>query len=311
MPTVEAVPAPAETARSRRWYSHPLNRGAAYRLARAFAGALPRTGRHMLAAALGRMACRCLRAEREHVRWNLQRVVPQADPRRLDATVTRVFRNFGCIFADLLTINRGPAEGLRHYLGGVRGEEHLAEAMAPARGVIVATAHLGNWELGGRLLVAARGRPTHVVLAAEEDPAVEAFLRRSTPGMRFVTLRHPTTSLALLAALRRNEIVAVQGDRATGGPSDVRLPFFRAPSAFPVGPFRLAAASGAPVLPVFCVLAEDARYRIYLEAPIWVERGGEVSGLERLVTVLERYLADFPDQWFAFYDVWESSREPA
>ncbi len=129
--------------------------------------------------------------------------------------------------------------------------------------------------------------------------------------MRFVTLGHPATSLALLAALRRNEIVAVQGDRATGGPSDVLVPFFRAPAAFPIGPFRLAAASGAPVLPVFCVLAEDARYRIYMEAPIWVERGGEASGLGRLVTILERYLADFPDQWFAFYDVWASSCEPA
>ncbi len=311
MPTLQTVPALVDPLRSRRWYSHPLNRGAAYRLARLCARALPRPGRHAMAAALARIARRCLGAERENVRRNLQRVLPHADRRRLDATVTRLFRNFGCIFADLLTINRGPAEGLRHYLGGVQGEEHLTDAMAHARGLIVATAHLGNWELGGRLLVAARGRPTHVVLATEEHPSVEAFLRRSTTGMRFVTLGHPATALTLLAALRRNEIVAVQGDRATGGPSDVLIPFFRAPAAFPIGPFRLAAASGAPVLPVFCVLAEDAKYRVYLEAPIWVERGGEERGLGQLVTVLERYLGDFPDQWFAFYDVWEVSRESA
>jgi KDO2-lipid IV(A) lauroyltransferase len=175
--------------------------------------------------------------------------------------------------------------------------------MARARGVIFATAHLGNWELGGRLL-AQRGRPTHVVLAAEEDPSVEAFLRQSTNGMRFVTLGQPTTSLALLAALRRNEIVALQGDRPTRGPSDVPMPFFGAPAIFPLGPFRLAAASGAPVLPVFSVFAEEDRYRIYVEAPIGVDRGGKEAGLAQLVAILERYLAAFPDQWFAFYDVW-------
>ncbi len=294
--------------RSRRWYSHPYNRGRYYRLARVAAQALPRRGRRALADALGRVAPMILPVERESIRQNLSRILAGVDERSLDAAVSKTFRNFAFCFADLLTLNRAPRARLDRYIEGTEGEEHLAAAAASGRGLIVATAHLGNWELGGRLLATKLGRPTHVVLSAEEDPAVEAFLRRDASGVRFVTREAPTASLALLAALRRDEIVAVQGDRATGGRADVRLPFFGDAAAFPLGPFLLARASGAPVLPAFCVLGEAETYRILLEAPICVGTGGEETGLRRLVAVLQRYVAAYPDQWFNFYDFWGPAR---
>ena len=307
-PPPVAVPEPVSL---RRWYVHPYNRSGYYRLASRCARALPRAGRHALAAGLARFALRCLPAERESVRRNLRRALPQADARRLEAAVSGLFRNFARCFADLLTINRGPTASLSRYVREVRGKEHLAAASAAERGLIVATAHLGNWELGGRLLNRARGRAIHVVLSEEEDPAVQALLRRNAEGVHFVTREAPTTSLALLAALRRNEIVAVQGDRGVGGRADQLAPFFGAPAPFPIGPFFLARASGAPVLPAFCLLEEDATYRVCLEPPIWVRPGGEEAGLRKLVAVIERYVSAYPEQWFNFYDVWGAPRAPA
>ncbi|HLC42356.1 MAG TPA: lysophospholipid acyltransferase family protein, partial [Methylomirabilota bacterium] len=272
----------AAPVRSRRWYSHPYNRAELYRIAALCARMLPRSGRHAASALLARLACTMLPVERENVRRNLGRVLSGADPSRLDAAVSAIFRNFALCFSDLLTVNRAPSATLHRYLEATHGEEHFKAASARGRGVIVATAHIGNWELGGRLLAAGWQRPTHVVLAAEEDPSIEAFLRQGGDGVRFVTRDSPTSSLSLLTALKRDEVVAVQGDRATGGRADVRLPFFGAPALFPIGPFVLARASGAPVLPAFCVLGEDARYRVFMEAPIWVERGNEEHGLGQL-----------------------------
>ena len=51
-------------------------------------------------------------------------------------------------------------------------------------------------------------------------------------------------------------------------------------------------------------LGRGARHRIFLEAPIRVGPGGEEAGLRQLVTVMERYVASYPDQWFNFYDFW-------
>jgi lauroyl/myristoyl acyltransferase len=67
--------------------------------------------------------------------------------------------------------------------------------------------------------------------------------------------------------------VAVQGDRPTGERGDRLVSFFGSTAAFPLGPFVLARAAGAPVLSAFCTMARDGRYRVDVGAPIWVKPG--------------------------------------
>jgi lauroyl/myristoyl acyltransferase len=112
--------------------------------------------------------------------------------------------------------------------------------------------------------------------------------------------------LPLVSALRRNEVVALQGDRALGGRGDRLRPFFGAPAPFPLGPFVLARAAGAPVLPAFCLLRADRRYTIAIGEPWTVPAGGEAGALTRWVCVLEAMVRRHPTQWFNFYDVWRS-----
>ena len=171
-------------------------------------------------------------------------------------------------------------------------------------GFIVLTAHVGNWELAGRLLVArGESRRVHVVMAPEADPAVERLLRRDGPA-RIVTLRTPTDAVPLIAALRRGEIVGMQGDRPLRQRGDVAVDLFGAPALFPLGPFLLARAAGVPVLPAFCVLRPDRRYTVRMDEPLYVERGGEEAALRRWVDTLAAVIARHPTQWFPFCDPW-------
>src|SRR3989304_5378449 len=155
----EAATLPAQ-GRSRRWYSHPYNRGRYYRLARLVARALPPPGRRALAGGLARGAPRVLPAGRESVRENLRRVLPGVDGRGLDTAVWGTFRNFALCFGDLLTLNRAPVERLSRYLDGVEGEGHLAAASAPGRGRVGAPPPPGDWEMGGRRLATKGGGGT-------------------------------------------------------------------------------------------------------------------------------------------------------
>jgi lauroyl/myristoyl acyltransferase len=293
-----APPTPAP-----RWYTHGLNRVAVYRAAALAAGALPRRPRLRAAETLAGLLAGRFAAERDIVRRNLARVVPEADAAARARLVAEVFRHFAVCFADLITSNRRRS-GIAHLLAGIEGQGHVDAAGRDGKGMIILTAHLGNWELAGRLLALREARPTHVVVAAEVDPSVQRFLRDGEAPVRFVTRTHPTSALPLLSALRRGEVVALQGDRALGTRGDAPVDFFGAPALFPLGPFVLARASGAAIVPAFCVLGADRLYTVRLHEPIRVSAEGEYQGLERWVRVLEDSVRRHPEQWFNFFDVW-------
>jgi lauroyl/myristoyl acyltransferase len=235
-------------------------------------------------------------------------VHPGRDATWLAAAVDRVFERFAVCFSDLLSLNRAPAATLWRHVAGIDEQVPTRDALAAGRGCVSITAHLGNWELAGRLL-APLGRPVTVVMATETDPGVAAVLgtgvARGGGPVRFVRLDNPLVSVGLVAALRRGEVVAFQMDRALGGRGDRRVGFFGAPAWFPLGPFLLAAAAGAPVVPAFCILDGGDRYRLCVEPAFAVERGAEEAGLGRAVAGLERYVARHWDQWFNFFGVWE------
>jgi lauroyl/myristoyl acyltransferase len=297
------APGPAAQAATRpRWYRHDYNRASLYRLAEV-SGWIPRRLRLALARHLGRMAPRFLPAERATIRDALRRITG-ASGARLEALADGVFRDFAMCFSDLVSTNRQPARRLLGYVDSVTGGEQL-EGLG---GLVSVTAHVGNWEMAGRLLARRTTRRTHVVVAPEAVPALERWVRRDGEGMRFVPRTHPRIGVELLAALRRGEVVALQGDRALGDRSDVEIPFFGHPARFPLGPFLLARAAGVPVVPAFCMLGPGYRYHVRIAPPIEARRGAEEVAAGTWVALLESVVREHPTQWFNFFDVW---RKPA
>jgi lauroyl/myristoyl acyltransferase len=283
-----------------RWYFHSYNRALLYRAAEALS-IIPRGRRLALARGLGRLAPRFLSTERIAVRKTLE-VVTGASGARLNELSAAVFRNFAMCFSDLVSTNRRSSDRLLDCLGSVSGADHLDGLSG---GLVSVTAHVGNWELAGRLLTTRSARRTHVVVAPDA-PALGRWVRRDADGMRFVPRLHPAIGVELLAALRRGEVVAVQGDRALGTRGDVWISFFGKPAPFPLGPFLLARAARAPIVPAFCVLDGEYRYRVHVAKPMIVDRGDEEAAARTWVGALEDVVRDHPTQWFNFFDVWRS-----
>jgi lauroyl/myristoyl acyltransferase len=288
-----------ETATPPRWYVHPYNRVEFYRLATAM-GWLPRNLRLALAQRVGWLAARLLPRERAVIGKTLG-VVTGATGGRLAALTSQVFAEFAMCFSDLVSMGGQPPDRFPTYVAAPTGVERFH---ALKGGMISLTAHVGNWDLAGRLLAQHGARPTHVVVAVEEARALEPWLRRNALGVRFVPRARPTVSLGLLAALRRGEAVALQGDRALGNRGDVWVPFFGRPAPFPIGPFHLARATGVPIVPAFCTLEADYRYSVTVVEPLAVGPGGEEDALRGWVAILEGAVRERPTQWFNFFDIW-------
>ena len=289
---------PQPPAEAPRWYWHSYNRVVAYRLAEGL-GRLPRRWRLALARRVGALAVRRMPSERAAVRASLA-TITGASGARLDALTGRVFQDFAACFSDLVSTNRRPPERLLDYVASVTASPILEDAT----GVVSITAHVGNWEMAGRLLAGRTRRRTHVVVAPEAVAGLERWVRRDGDGVRFVARGPVGVGVELVAALRRGEVVALQGDRAIGTQGDAMIPFFGRPAPFPLGPFILARAAGVPVVAAFCLLQPDDRYAVRLAPPVAVERGAEADAARSWVGVLEEVAREYPTQWFNFFDVW-------
>jgi lauroyl/myristoyl acyltransferase len=234
-------------------------------------------------------------------------LVTETTGARLDALTRRLFADFAMCFTDLVTTNRQPASRLVRYVEQVSGMEHFS---ALTSGLVTVTAHVGNWEMLGRLVATSGQRTTHVVASPDELPELERWVRRDGGGLRFVPRAHPGIGVELVAALRRGEIVALQGDRAIGTRGDVMVPFFGRLAPFPVGPFLLARAAGVPIVPAVCLLGRNHRYHVRIAPPMSVERGGEEAAVRAWVALLEDVVREHPTQWFNFFDVWHPFTVP-
>jgi predicted LPLAT superfamily acyltransferase len=122
------------------------------------------------------------------------------------------------------------------------------------------------------------------------------------------------SSLGLVRALRRNEIVAIQLDRTAGAGGVRWLPFLGAPAPFPSGPFVLARLAGSPVIPVFAPRLGRRRYGVEIGRPVEVPRAARgPTALDRVmgevVAQLEEAVRRHPWQWFQFAPFWPAPPE--
>jgi KDO2-lipid IV(A) lauroyltransferase len=119
----------------------------------------------------------------------------------------------------------------------------------------------------------------------------------------------PLQGMQLVDALRRGEIVAVQGDRPRTGGRSIDATLFGRPFPLPPGPAALARTAGVPLLPVFVFREGRRRYRVVFRPPIHASLA-EAAGADRAATMrrvaveIEWAIRRAPHQWFCFKRLW-------
>ena len=244
--------------------------------------ALPAPLADALAVGIARVAFALRVPARRVQESNLRRLFVGARGRPVRAAARRAFEHFALSFVEFLRLGHPrPARGAQGV--EVVGHEHLAHARASGRGVILISAHVGNWECGAAWL-AARTPRLHLLARPHSSAGVQRFFERRRRAIGVRSLGERPLWRQAARALRDGEWVALMADR----------PGERGGSVC-AWAAALARRTGALVLPAV-IVRRPGGYAALIGAPVAHERGRPLALREPIRAFLRRY----PTQWSAF-----------
>jgi KDO2-lipid IV(A) lauroyltransferase len=240
-----------------------------------------------------------------HEKSRHKREVHRAVSRALGAneheTERIVRRNFEHTVRMLLEIMRLPRLGKKlRDLVEIAGAEHLAAAAQQGKGVILVTAHIGNFEylVSGLPLL---GSPSYCIAWKQPGNVVNQYLDsiRMSLGTRLLYSQEMSTKVAV-DVLNQGGTILIGGDHYNLGRNVIK--FFGFDTPVPAGPIHYSLITGAPIVPIY-ILRQGTHHRITVEPPMWLPaefRSKDelyADGLDQLVSVFERWIRSSPEQY--------------
>jgi len=297
--------------------NHPTVIGAGMKLAQA----LPQGGGFRLARLFASAVCRFKPAMYHVVRNNLRQILgPEAAEEKLDATTFSLFVNAGRANYDFFRlIDRTAEEIARVVTFSPSALTRLREALADKRGALLLGTHMGNFNLAIPALYGQVGAPIQVLSVAQPNEGFTLLNRQRIKWGLEVTPIAPQTLRQAISRLKDGGAALTAFDFPIRENSTL-IPFFGRPAYFPLGPARLARLTNAVVLMGSCRYEPGQGYVVHADS-IELERTDDrqqdvLNNSRRMAEVLERYVAENPDQWLMFYPFWpegedESAYQPA
>jgi KDO2-lipid IV(A) lauroyltransferase len=247
-----------------------------------------------------------IKSHRKMAIANLRRAFPALSAREATQLARQVCIHFGKSALEFLRIPAMSMDEVLHRVEFV-GEDNLRAAFTPGKGVLLITAHFGNWELMGTRL-AREGYPFDAIARDSELPSTTAIINRirESSGLRVFPRGE---LLPAIRALKDNRILAILPDQHDY--DGIFVDFFGQPAKTAIGPATIALRTGALLLPVFTFRQLDDTIRVVFQPPFAAESTGnkeeDVRALtQRIMGLIEAAIREAPDQWLWFHNRWKS-----
>ncbi len=271
---------------------------------------LPRPWAYALAVMAARFAWLFSPLARPRLEFNLRVARPDLELRELRRLSWLNFRNHAKAYADLMMLPRANVQAMRPLLQ-VRGWEHLEQARAMGKGVMVVSCHMGSYEIVSAIWSATL---TPVSFFAEElEPrALFEWYRETRARLGISVLTLDLGGLRKVTeALQEQEMVITAIDRDIAGTGQI-MPFFGRPARIPLGPAAIALRLGVPLLPAYVLRLPDDNYFVEAMPPLVARstgdaRADEIRVTQDLLRTIEGFIREHPDQWHLPHQIWEGS----
>lgn len=241
---------------------------------------------------------------------NLAMAFPEAGPTRLAGLKKDIYGHFGKIFMEIVrTFARKNPQAILARTR-VNHMEILERVLGKKRGVIVFSAHFGNWEWIPLILRDRLGKEIHSIARPLDNALIEEKVRAFREAMGSRIIYKQGSLRAILKYLGGNEVIYLLIDQNTVPREGVFVDFFSNKATAITTVSQLYLKKGIPVVPVFLHYEEEEIVLDVLpeiDYPVDSENPAALTELtQQLTWQIETQIRKFPEQWFWFHNRWKT-----
>ena len=265
-----------------------------------------------LARAMGGLAYQCRGRYRKASGDNLMTAFPGMAETEARSLTKQVFSNFCRALIEFFIVQRYDRSDIERIME-LRGTEYADEAIRRGKGGIILTAHIGNWEVLARRLIA-QGYPLNVIARNSDDPTMTGVINDVRQSGGYNVLGRDNSVRSAMRCLKQNQFVGILPDQNTMG-NCVFVEFFGRPVAVAAGAAMFALKTGAAILPTFNWWDPvEKRYIAEIQPALEFDLTGDDDRNVEIVTAaftkaIETEIRKHPSQWLWLHSRWKRAKE--
>lgn len=188
----------------------------------------------------------------------------------------------------------------------VEGLEIFHEVLKQEDGVLLLTAHFGNWEFLGQFLVC-KGLPLSSIAKTQKDKRIDKQINniRASHGMEVITKGFGLREA--ISALKRNRIIGILNDQDAKD-NGVFVDFLGTPASTPTTISKLNKKYSSPIVPVFIRRKELLKFEIKVYPALRTDDLSEKEILKCCNDITCENILDFPEQWLWMHNRWRTKK---
>jgi len=257
---------------------------------------------------LGRLTYYLLPKYRFQTIHNLAEAFKSKSRRDIEKIAREVFENQGRTLAELVNFPKINTSNIDR-LVTAEGMEKVDEALKKGNGVIMLTAHLGNWELLAAYF-GLKGYAPSVIARKLRYEKYDSLINSMRQSKNINVLIRGDSFRSALKALKHNQVLGILPDQDIDSIEGVFVDFFGRKAYTTVGPVALAMASKAVFLPCY-IIRQDGRHKIFVNDPLELENTGNreqdyLSNTAKWSRTIEGYISKYPSQWVWMHRRWKT-----
>jgi KDO2-lipid IV(A) lauroyltransferase len=230
-----------------------------------------------------------------------------------EKNIASLFIKLGQTFLEMLYMPVLTPKTIQQY-ATMENRHYLVDAVAQGRGVVILTAHMGNWEWLGASL-ALEGFPLAAVIKRQPNDQHTRILNEYRELVGIEIFARGTTELVSAArALKKGKMLGFLADQ-DAGTSGLFIEFLGKMSSTPTGPAVFAKKFKAPVVPAFIVRKPEGGHKVILLEPFYYEDTGNEAEdtynmTAKMSKIIEEMIRQYPDEWLWFQKRWNTEYTP-